>query len=143
MNKVTVTIQQPVEVERWEAFDGRLFDNQKDCEKYERQEDSDYVVLSTEIPQSKTLVAVDAFPFFCGDTKIRAMKIRNMSDVAIINNLRKIRDAWGKSGELTAEHIGTVQVFSFAYDFIEWHGTPEEMKQSYCDMIDRIFEIKE
>lgn len=143
MKSKKVTVQKSVEINMYEAFDGQLFDTYNECLDYESDADEHYVELAEEIPQSKTWNACDVFPFFGCDDSIRAVKIRNMDDVNIINSLRKIREPYGKKELLTAKHIGTVQVFSFNDEFIEWHGTPEEMIADYIRLIDRLFKIKE
>ena len=126
------------EIVTYEANDGTIFWDEKECEKYEATAECAINSMVDSISIKKLVYGEDIFfesvPFSC-EGRVRAIEIRNANDVEIIN--KWIAFNYDNDPEKVKQHsvgiesIGETIVFE-AYDGDIWElGTIDKLVEKY------------
>lgn len=128
------------------ANDGTEFETQEQCERYEKTAQCAIHAAFKSLPVQTTpdILDSDIFPYFACEDNVIAVKIRNVTDLEIVN--RWLLETYGKHGEEVAclgeSAIGTIQLIE-EYDFgneMWFIGTPEKLKEQFIAGVDRLID---
>jgi len=134
---------QRVEIKKtYISDDGIAFPTMEACKEYEST--SKFVInkmfSSLNIQKNECVGDWDDLRCFGCDDTVYAIKIRNASDLEIVNK-------WIGTHEyandfLKVEAIGTIQLIcEYDFDSSLWNiGTPDDLKKMYCRVIDYMFD---
>ena len=120
------------------ATDGKEFLSEDECKKYEGTCECAINEMFNKVPNQATWAGnVDEFCTFGYDDTIYAIKIRDLTDVEVVNKWLKYKDSSARG--IGADAIGTIQIFSGFDCYVNCLGTPDDLKQIYINAVDSLF----
>lgn len=123
------------------ANDGTEFRDEDECRKYENTAECAIKEMFNKLNPQVTYNVGDSNPFYvlgCDDD-LYAVKIENTNQLEIVNKWIRVQDKY-QSNTLGDDAIGTIQLINNYLDGILILGTPEQLKEKYCEAIDQLFD---
>ena len=119
------------------ANDGTEFQSEEECRKYEETATCDTMFKALNVQHS---YVADLFREYSSDDEFYAVEIKTADQLEIVNAWIKAHDIYNYRESLGDEAIGTIQIISLDWENNAWIiGTPEQMKNAYCEEIDHLF----
>ena len=118
------------------ANDGTEFKNREECEKYEETAQCaiNSMFKKLKIQQTDSVGEDETFNLFMYEDTMHAVKIETLEELEVVNKWICFKDPTQTT--IGTEKIGTIQLIN-EYDGGVWVvGTPEELKDRYCNAID-------